>query len=110
MTNILFQGGFGEIGKRRWPVIQGPAGEVQQVEGIGSQRTWGATEQGLGIQKAVGPVDLLARLNEQAVRGRAVADRRLIGEGECHGRCAAFGPEATIFWRLSRVESWYQTC
>jgi hypothetical protein len=90
MSDILLEDVFGEIGELAGWVLESPTGEVQQVESIGSQRAWGAAEQALGIQEAVGPGDLLAPFIEQAVRGRAVAGGWQMGDGEFHKQGQAF--------------------
>ena len=66
MTDIVQQRGLGDLGKSLGLALK-PTSEVQQVIGVGAQRTRRQLAKMLGIEKVVDPGDLMALLIEQAI-------------------------------------------
>ena len=84
VADIILERRLGECGERmRWR-REGPAGEVEQIKGIGTQRTRRQLAQSLRIQECVRPQDLLAASIEQAIRRSAGRKRWLMRDGEFH--------------------------
>ena len=67
MADIVQQCGLGDFGKGLGLALK-PTSEVQQIIGVGAQRARRQLAKMLGIEKIVGPGDLVAVLVEQAIR------------------------------------------
>src|SRR5262249_12707349 len=87
-AQIIAQDGFVELGQLGWSLSGSgrlrPAREMQQVESIGAQGTWGTLQQMFGVQKLIGPSYVSAMLIDQTIGRRAGTHRWLIGDGELH--------------------------
>ena len=75
VTDIVEQGGLADLGQRPGWVLK-PAGEVEQVIGVGSQGTQRQLADALGIEEGIGPGDFLPLLVEQAIGGSAGGNQR----------------------------------
>jgi hypothetical protein len=71
-ANVVDEAGFVDFRQRHGQRRLGPpAGEVQQVIGVGAQGTEGELANALGIEEGVSPSDLLAVFLQQAIGGNA---------------------------------------
>jgi hypothetical protein len=80
MADVIEQSGLGDFGQKLGCLCE-PAGEVQQVIGVSPQRTQRELAHALGIQKGVGPGDLLPVRSEQAI-GRSAGGNKRVGGPE----------------------------
>jgi hypothetical protein len=77
LTHVVQQSGLADLRQRPGWVLK-PAGEVQQVIGVGPQGTQRQLADALGIEERIGPGDFLPLLVEQAIGGSAGRNRRPI--------------------------------
>src|SRR5215467_1965043 len=82
VTDIVQEGGLGEVGQI--PGRMKPAGEVQQVISVSTQRTQRELANALGIEEGIDPDDFLPPLILQAIRRGAGRNRRAVDENEFH--------------------------
>jgi len=66
MADVGEQSGLGDFGQKLGCLCE-PTGEVQQVIGVSAERTRRELAHALGVEKGVGPGDLLPLRIEQAI-------------------------------------------
>jgi hypothetical protein len=70
MADIVDERGLGHLGERLLPRFE-PAGEVEQVKGVGAERVEGELTEALGIEEDVRPVQFSSLLVAKAIRRSA---------------------------------------
>jgi hypothetical protein len=92
-SHIVQQGRLGECGfGNRVGVVNTdpPAEEVQQVEGVATERRFGQTANPLAVQVAIDPSHLTARfVLDNMKRASCLVQTVLMNEMEGHGRAAS---------------------
>ncbi len=87
MAHIVDECGLGDLGEGSMLRFE-PASEVEQIIGVGTQRTQGELPEALGIKEGIRPVQFSSVLVAQAIGGSAGPHGRLIDHRELHRDCA----------------------